>query len=52
MPNKCYMYKVEEETGGHILLHCPKTHILLQLIFSLFDVQWMMHSSVREMLLS
>ena len=52
MPNRCYMCKEEEEMSDHILLHCPKTHILWQLIFALFGVQWVMHSSVRGLLLS
>ena len=52
LPNRCYMCKEEEETSVHILLHCPKACILWQLIFSLFGVQWVMHSSVRGLLLS
>ena len=50
MPSRCYLCKAEEEMGDHVL-HCPKVHILWQLIFALFDVQWVMHFSVREMLL-
>ena len=52
MPNRYYMCKEEEETSDHILLHCPKACILWQLIFALFGVQWVMHSSVRGLLLS
>ena len=52
MPNRCYMCKIEEETGDYILLHCPKARMLWQLIFSLFDVQWVIHSSVRGVFLS
>ena len=52
MPNIYYLCQVEEETGDHILLHYPKTRMLWQLIFALFDVQWVMHSSVRGVLLS
>lgn len=52
MPNKCYMRKAEEETGDHILLHYPKSRMLWQQVFSVFNVQWMMHSSVRGVLLS
>ena len=52
MPNRCYMSKEKEETSVYILLHCPKACILWQLIFSLFGVQWVMHSSVRGLLLS
>ena len=46
------MCKVVEETGYHILLHCPKASLLWQLVFALFQVQWVMHSSVRGVLLS
>ena len=52
MPNGCYMCKEEEETRVHILLHCPKARILWQLLFALFSVQWVMHSSVRGLILS
>ena len=52
MPNRCYMCKEEEEMGIHILLHCLTAHILWQLIFALFGVHWVMHSSVRGLLLN
>ena len=52
MPNRCYMCKAEGEIGENIFLHCLKVTILWQLIFALFHVQWVMHSSVREVLLS
>ena len=50
MPNR-YMCKEQEETTDHILLRCLKAHILWQLIFVLFDVQWVMKSSVKGLLL-
>ena len=46
------MCKEKEETSDHILLYCLNAHIMWQLIFALFCVQWMMHSSVRGLLLS
>ena len=52
MFNRCYLCKVEKETGDSILLHCPKACMLWQLIFALFDVQWVMHSSMRGVLFS
>ena len=52
MPNRCYICKVEEEMGDHILLHCTKARVLWKLIFALFIVEWMMHPSVRRFLLS
>ena len=52
MPNRCYMCEVEEETSDHIVLHCPKARMLWQLVFYFFNVQWVMHSLVRGVLLS
>ena len=51
IPNRCYLCKNEEETTYHLLLFCEKARMLWLLIFSLFGVQWMMHSSVRRNLL-
>ena len=47
MLNRCYMCKAKEETNDHILLHCLKARMLWQLIFALFDMQWVIHSFVR-----
>ena len=47
IPNKCYMCKEDEETSDYILLHCIKARNLWQLVFALFGVQWVMHSSIR-----
>ena len=52
MPNRCYMCKAEEETGYHLLLHCPKASTLWQLVCALFHIQWVMHSSMKGVLLS
>ena len=52
MPNRCCLSKAKEEMGDLILLHCLKACMLWQLIFALFDIQWIMHSSVRRTLLS
>ena len=46
------MCKEEEEMVNHILLYCLKADYLWQLIYALFGVQWVMHSSVRGALLS
>ena len=46
------MYKVEEETTNHLLLHYSKAKILWQLVFSLFGATWVMNSSRRGTLLS
>ena len=52
MSNRCYVCRAKEETGDHLLLHCPKASTLWQLVCALFHIQWVMHSSVREVLLS
>lgn len=41
------MCREEEKMCDHILLHCIKARVLWQLIFALFNVQWVMHSSIR-----
>ena len=35
----------------HLLLHCSKTRVLWELLFSLFDANWIMSGSMRDMLL-
>ncbi|RVW48467.1 hypothetical protein CK203_088310 [Vitis vinifera] len=51
IPNRCFLCKYEEETTDHLLLFCEKARMLWLLIFSLFGVQWVMHSSVKRNLL-
>lgn len=41
----------KEEKSDCILLYCSRACILWLLIFVLFDVQWVMHSSMRWLLL-
>ena len=48
MPNRCYLRKVEEETSDHLILFCKKASMLWSLVFSLFDVQWVLHSSIKR----
>ena len=51
MPNRCFLCKEEEETNDRLFLFCNKASMLWNLIFSLFDVQWVLHSTVRGNLL-
>ena len=41
----------ELETIDHILLHCDKTRVLWQLVFSSFGIQWVIFEMIRETLL-
>ena len=52
LANRCCLCCVEEETINHILVHCSKTKILWDLMFSLFGVNWVLPFSVRDTLLS
>ena len=51
MLNRCYLCKVEEETSDYLILFCKKTTMLWSLLFSLFDVQWVLHSSIKRNLI-
>ena len=51
MPNRCYLCKVEEETSDHLIIFCKKATMLWSLLFSLFDVQWVLHSSIKRNLI-
>ena len=42
----------KKKKSDHILIHCSKTHLLWWLVFALFGIQWVTHSSIREVLLS
>lgn len=52
LPNRCYLCGSAEETIHHLLLHCPVTFSLRQIIFSLFGISWVFPMTVKEALLS
>ena len=52
MSNKCYICKAEEEMGDHLFWHSLKASTLWQLVCAIFHIQWVMHSSVKRVLLS
>ena len=49
--NRCFLCQEAEELVDHLLLHCRKTRVLWELLFSLFGVNWIISGSVRDMLL-
>ena len=50
--NKYYFCELVGESVNYILLHCTKVRILWQLLFPLFNVVWVIPSSVKDTLLS
>ena len=50
-PNRCYLYKKEEETSYHLILCCKKVTMLWNLLFSLFSVQWVLYFSIKRNLI-
>ena len=38
LANRCYFCQVEEESIDHLLLHCEKTRVLWEMLFTLFGV--------------
>ena len=51
MANKCFFCLSEAKMVDHLLLHCARTRILWNLLFSLFGVYWIISCSVKETLL-
>ena len=45
--NRCFLCQEAEELVDHLLLHCSKTRVLWELLFSLFGVNWIILGSVR-----
>ena len=43
----CCMYKRDEETIDHLLMHCPVARELWNLVFSLFGILWVMPMGLR-----
>ena len=51
LANRCFLCLSEEETVDHLLLHCIKTRVLWNLLFSLFGISWTLSCSVKATLL-
>ncbi|RVW15849.1 Exportin-7 [Vitis vinifera] len=52
LANRCCLCFAEKETINHILVHCSKTKILWDLVFSLFGVNWVLPFPVKDTFLS
>lgn len=50
--NWCYMCKKDGESVDHLLMHCPVAGELWNFLFSLFQIEWVMPSTVRELFLA
>ena len=50
--NRCFLCKLEGDFINHILLHCTKARILWHLLFSLFEVVWMIPFSMKDNMIS
>ena len=48
LANRCFLCLTEAETVDHLLLHCVMTRTLWNLLFSLFGVEWVLSSTVKE----
>ena len=51
LANRCFLCLSEEETVDHLLLHCVKTRVLWNLLFSLFGISWTLSCTVKATLL-
>ena len=51
LENKCFLCLSEVKTVDHLLLHCVKTRVLWNLLFSLCGVAWTLSCIVKETLL-
>nr|CAN70867.1 hypothetical protein VITISV_027610 [Vitis vinifera] len=52
LANRCFLCLENEETIDHLLLHCSRTKVLWDLLFTIFGVSWVLPCSVKETLLS
>ena len=46
------VYKRDGETTDHLLLHCPVAREMRNMVFSLFEIKWVMPIGVGELLAS
>lgn len=49
-PNRCYMCLNSSESVNHLFLHCPVASEIWSMYLSLFGLQWVIPSSIREII--
>ena len=47
-----YVYKRDGETTDHLLLHCPVAREMRNMVFSLFEIKWVISRGVVELLVN
>ena len=52
LANRCFLCGKEEDTVDHLLVHCPHTRVIWELLLAIAVVKWVFPLSVRETLLS
>jgi hypothetical protein len=45
----CYMYKKNEESVDHLLIHCEVATCLWHYVFTLFGMEWVMPQKVIDL---
>ena len=50
-PNGCFLCLEEEEMINHLVIHCPKTRTLVELLLSQFGVVWVLPLTVKDTLI-
>ena len=51
LASRCFLWHIEEESIDCFFVHCVKTRVLWELLFTLFKVSWVPSLSIREALL-
>ena len=51
MANICFLCGEDEESIEHILIHCPMARELWSILFSMFDVDWVIPYLIRDFIL-
>lgn len=50
LANRCYMCQESEESIDHLILHCERTRVIWNLLFTIFKVRWVLLETVSDTL--